>query len=41
VFDGMPLFDGNPEHLNSFVDAYFDYTISVDPPSVISSQIFF
>ncbi|CAN7370250.1 glycoside hydrolase family 3 C-terminal domain-containing protein [Paenibacillus sp. LjRoot153] len=25
VFDGMPLFDGNPDHLNAFVDAYFEY----------------
>ena len=33
VFDGMPLFDGNPEHLNSFVDAYFDYT-GLEGPAV-------
>ncbi|MGJ9382980.1 glycoside hydrolase family 3 C-terminal domain-containing protein [Salipaludibacillus sp. CF4.18] len=26
VFDGMPLFDGNPEHLDEFVDTYFEYT---------------
>ncbi|WP_127493284.1 glycoside hydrolase family 3 C-terminal domain-containing protein [Paenibacillus glycanilyticus] len=25
VYDGMPLFDGNPDHLNAFVDTYFDY----------------
>ncbi|MEK4435943.1 glycoside hydrolase family 3 C-terminal domain-containing protein [Paenibacillus sp. FSL K6-2862] len=33
VFDGMPLFDGNPEHLNSFVDTYFDYT-GLEGPAV-------
>ncbi|MDG0791100.1 glycoside hydrolase family 3 C-terminal domain-containing protein [Cohnella ginsengisoli] len=25
VFDGMPLFDGNPSHLDAFVDTYYDY----------------
>ncbi|WP_123043741.1 glycoside hydrolase family 3 C-terminal domain-containing protein [Cohnella candidum] len=25
IFDGMPLFDGNPAHLDAFVDAYYDY----------------
>ncbi|MBM6384110.1 MAG: glycoside hydrolase family 3 C-terminal domain-containing protein [Paenibacillus sp.] len=33
IFDGMPLFDGNPEHLNSFVDTYFDYT-GLEGPAV-------
>ena len=23
VYDGMPLFDGNPEHLDAFVDTLF------------------
>jgi beta-glucosidase-like glycosyl hydrolase len=26
VYDGMPLFDGNPEHLDAFVDTLFAYT---------------
>lgn len=25
VYDGMPLFDGVPSHLNAFVDTYFNY----------------
>lgn len=25
IFDGMPLFDGNPSHLDAFVDTYYDY----------------
>ncbi|SFB05849.1 beta-glucosidase [Cohnella sp. OV330] len=25
VFDGMPLFDGNPSHLDAFVDTYYGY----------------
>ncbi|ACT03723.1 glycoside hydrolase family 3 C-terminal domain-containing protein [Paenibacillus sp. JDR-2] len=25
VFDGMPLFDGVPSHLDAFVDTYFNY----------------
>ncbi len=25
VYDGMPLFDGNPENLDAFVDRYFEY----------------
>ncbi|WP_162848367.1 glycoside hydrolase family 3 C-terminal domain-containing protein [Paenibacillus nanensis] len=33
VFDGMPLFDGEPEHLDEFVDAYFDYT-GLEGPAV-------
>lgn len=33
VFDGMPLFDGVPEHLDAFVDAYFDYT-GLEGPAV-------
>jgi beta-glucosidase len=33
VFDGMPLFDGNPEHLDEFVDTYFDYT-GLEGPAV-------
>ncbi|NUU74338.1 glycoside hydrolase family 3 C-terminal domain-containing protein [Paenibacillus xylanilyticus] len=33
VFDGMPLFDGNPDHLNSFVDTYFEYT-GLEGPAV-------
>ncbi|MEV5026294.1 glycoside hydrolase family 3 C-terminal domain-containing protein [Paenibacillus sp. LPE1-1-1.1] len=33
VFDGMPLFDGVPEHLDEFVDTYFDYT-GVEGPAV-------
>lgn len=33
VFDGMPLFDGNPEHLDAYVDSYFDYT-GLEGPAV-------
>lgn len=33
VFDGMPLFDGNPEHLDEFVDTYFEYT-GIEGPAV-------
>lgn len=25
IFDGMPLFDGIPAHLDAFVDAYYEY----------------
>ena len=25
IFDGMPLFDGNPDHLDAFVETYYDY----------------
>ncbi|GLX66146.1 glycoside hydrolase family 3 C-terminal domain-containing protein [Paenibacillus glycanilyticus] len=25
IFDGMPLFDGVPSHLNAYVDTYFNY----------------
>ena len=25
IYDGMPLFDGNPDHLDAFVDALFAY----------------
>jgi len=33
VFNGMPLFDGNPEHLDAYVDSYFDYT-GLEGPAV-------
>ncbi|MGO4543376.1 glycoside hydrolase family 3 C-terminal domain-containing protein [Paenibacillus sp. 2TAB23] len=33
VFNGMPLFDGNPEHLDAYVDTYFDYT-GLEGPAV-------
>jgi beta-glucosidase len=33
VFDGMPLFDGNPEHLDAYVDTYFAYT-GLEGPAV-------
>ncbi|WP_341279159.1 glycoside hydrolase family 3 C-terminal domain-containing protein [Paenibacillus sp. FSL H8-0537] len=33
VFNGMPLFDGNPEHLDDFVDTYFNYT-GLEGPAV-------
>lgn len=33
VFDGMPLFDGNPEHLDAYVDTYFEYT-GLEGPAV-------
>lgn len=33
VFDGMPLFDGIPEHLDAFVDTYFEYT-GLEGPAV-------
>ena len=36
VFDGMPLFDGVPEHLDAFVDAYFDYT-GLEGPAVYAT----
>ncbi|MFA9457976.1 glycoside hydrolase family 3 C-terminal domain-containing protein [Halalkalibacter sp. AB-rgal2] len=36
VFDGMPLFDGNPDHLDEFVDAYFDYT-GLEGPAVYAT----
>ncbi|MBT2700462.1 glycoside hydrolase family 3 C-terminal domain-containing protein [Bacillus sp. ISL-40] len=36
VFDGMPLFDGVPKHLDAFVDAYFDYT-SLEGPAVYAT----
>ncbi|MEH7416271.1 glycoside hydrolase family 3 C-terminal domain-containing protein [Neobacillus drentensis] len=36
VFDGMPLFDGVPEHLDQFVDAYFDYT-GLEGPAVYAT----
>nr|WP_263327661.1 glycoside hydrolase family 3 C-terminal domain-containing protein [Neobacillus sp. Marseille-Q6967] len=36
VFDGMPLFDGVPEHLDEFVDAYFDYT-GLEGPAVYAT----
>lgn len=36
VFDGMPLFDGNPEHLDAFVDTYFEYT-GLEGPAVYAS----
>ncbi len=36
VFDGMPLFDGNPDHLDEFVDTYFEYT-GLEGPAVYAS----
>ncbi|WP_138752575.1 glycoside hydrolase family 3 C-terminal domain-containing protein [Paenibacillus sinopodophylli] len=33
VFDGMPLFDGNPDHLDAYVDRYFEYT-GLEGPAV-------
>jgi len=36
VFDGMPLFDGNPDHLDAFVDAYFAYT-GLEGPAVYAT----
>lgn len=36
VFDGMPLFDGNPDHLDEFVDAYFEYT-GLEGPAVYAT----
>jgi beta-glucosidase len=36
VFDGMPLFDGVPEHLDAFVDTYFDYT-GLEGPAVYAT----
>lgn len=36
VFDGMPLFDGEPEHLDEFVDTYFDYT-GLEGPAVYAT----
>lgn len=36
VFDGMPLFDGVPEHLDEYVDAYFDYT-GLEGPAVYAT----
>ncbi|MDM5327586.1 glycoside hydrolase family 3 C-terminal domain-containing protein [Neobacillus sp. CF12] len=36
VFDGMPLFDGEPEHLDEFVDTYFEYT-GLEGPAVYAT----
>ncbi|MFB3168268.1 glycoside hydrolase family 3 C-terminal domain-containing protein [Neobacillus sp. 179-C4.2 HS] len=36
VFDGMPLFDGVPEHLDEFVDTYFEYT-GLEGPAVYAT----
>lgn len=36
VFDGMPLFDGNPEHLDAYVDEYFEYT-GLEGPAVYAT----
>src|SRR3954468_11834128 len=36
VFDGMPLFDGVPKHLDAYVDAYFDYT-GLEGPAVYAT----
>ncbi|PSL36271.1 exo-1,4-beta-glucosidase [Planomicrobium soli] len=36
VFDGMPLFDGNPEHLDEYVDTYFEYT-GLEGPAVYAT----
>jgi beta-glucosidase len=36
VFDGMPLFDGVPDHLDEFVDTYFEYT-GLEGPAVYAT----
>ncbi len=36
VFDGMPLFDGNPDHLEAYVDQYFEYT-GLEGPAVYAT----
>jgi beta-glucosidase len=36
VFDGMPLFNGNPEHLDEYVDTYFEYT-GLEGPAVYAT----
>ena len=36
VFDGMPLFDGVPDHLDEYVDAYFEYT-GLEGPAVYAT----
>lgn len=36
VFDGMPLFDGVPDHLDEFVDTYFNYT-GLEGPAVYAT----
>jgi beta-glucosidase-like glycosyl hydrolase len=36
VFSGMPLFDGVPEHLDEYVNAYFDYT-GLEGPAVYAT----
>ncbi len=36
VFDGMPLFDGNPDHLDEFVNTYFEYT-GLEGPAVYAT----
>ncbi|WP_175596808.1 glycoside hydrolase family 3 C-terminal domain-containing protein [Bacillus sp. MRMR6] len=36
VFDGMPLFDGKPDHLDEFVDTYFEYT-GLEGPAVYAT----
>lgn len=36
VFDGMPLFDGNPKHLDAYVDKYFEYT-GLEGPAVYAT----
>ncbi|NOU62843.1 carbohydrate-binding protein [Paenibacillus sp. LMG 31461] len=33
IFDGMPLFDGVPDHMEEFVDTYFNYT-GLEGPAV-------
>jgi beta-glucosidase len=36
VFDGMPLFDGVPEHLDEYVETYFEYT-GLEGPAVYAT----
>lgn len=36
IFDGMPLFDGNPDHLDDFIEAYFEYT-GLEGPAVYAT----
>ncbi|MHA6480382.1 glycoside hydrolase family 3 C-terminal domain-containing protein [Paenibacillus sp. strain BS8-2] len=38
VYDGMPLFDGNPAHLDAFVDTYYDY-IGLEGASLYATGI--
>lgn len=36
VYDGMPLFDGDPDHLEEYVDQYFEYT-GLEGPAVYAT----